>query len=173
MILERRAALGVGAVALLGVAAYFAFRATDESRIRGKLGKLAAAVRVEESDGQANPILRHVRVSETFAALFDPDVRVSISELGSFGSGRAGLEELAAEAPRFFRTLDVDFGKVTVKLDDQASSAAVGAVAKVKATERDGQARADARAVDLRFVKRDGEWIIATVTVLDQAAAAP
>ena len=39
------------------------------------------------------------------------------------------------------------------------------------AVDRDGQSRADSRAVDLRFAKREGEWIITTLSVWDENEA--
>jgi hypothetical protein len=163
--LDRRAAIGVGLAAVLGVGGYYAFRPTDESRIRKQLSKLAAAVRVTEADMQANPIGRLAHVSGELEELFDPDVRVSVSELTSLHSGRRELAEIVTAAPRSVRTFEVDFSGVTVKIDDAGASAAVGAVAEVTALDRDGRTRKDRRAVDFRFVKDGSAWIITTVSV--------
>jgi hypothetical protein len=168
----RRAFAGLALVAL-AAGGYFWLRPTDESKIRAQLAKLAETVRVKESDGQANPVLRYSRINDAFTGLFEEDVRVSIPELTSLQAGRAPLVELATSAPRFVRMLDVDLGSITVKLDETATSAAVGATANLSAVERDGEKRSDRRAIDARFVKRDGAWIVATLTVWDKADARP
>jgi hypothetical protein len=172
-LVDRRAALVfAGAVALLA-GGYFAFRPTDESRIRSQLDKLAAALRITDADMQTNAIGRLAHVSGIFATLFDPDVRASVPELASLGSGRRGLEEVVTGAPRFVRTVEVDFSAITVKLDDAATSAAVGATAHVVALDREGRTHDERRAVDFRFVKQDGDWLIATVTVWSNEDARP
>jgi hypothetical protein len=143
-------------------------RPSDESRIRKQLSKLAAAVRITEADVQANPIGRLAHVSGQFEDLFDPDVRVSISEVTSLHSGRRELAEIVTAAPRSVRTFDVDFTHVTVKIDDTGASAAVGASAQISSKDRDGQTQKDERAVDFRFVKNGSAWTITTVTVWPQ-----
>jgi hypothetical protein len=163
--LDRRAAIGALVAAVLGVGGYFVLRPTDESRIRKQLSKLATAVRIKESDMQSNPIGRLAHVSGEFEELFDPDVRVSVSELTSLRSGRRELAEIVSGAPRFVRTFEVDFSGVTIKIDEAGASAAVGAIAEVSALDRDGQTRKDKRAVDFRFVKDGSAWIITTVSV--------
>ena len=163
--IDRRAWLVAAAAVVLGVGGYVAFRPTDEWRIRDKLAKLAAAVRVTEADVQANPIGRLAHVSGLFEPLFEPDVRVSIPELRSLESGRSELAQAVTAAPRFLRTFDVDFSDITVKLDEAGASAEVGARASVKALDRDGETRRDERAVNFHFVKKSGESIITTVSV--------
>jgi hypothetical protein len=169
----RRVALAALVAILLAAAGYFALRPTDESRIHAQLARLAAAVRVTEADLQTNPIGRFAHVSGVFEELFEPDVRVSIPELTSLQSGRRELAELVAGAPSYVRSFDVDFANVTVKIDDARASALVGAAVKVKAVDREGKSRADRRAVDFRFAKVDGEWIITTLTVWPRDDAAP
>ncbi len=44
-------------------------------------------------------------------------------------------------------------------------SAAVAAIAQLKSVDRDGERQEDRRAVDFRFAKRWGKWIITTVNV--------
>jgi hypothetical protein len=170
---DRRAAIGVIVAAALGLGSYFVFRPTDESRIRAALAKLTAAVQIKEADAQANPIGRLAHLSGVFEALFEPDVRVNIPEVTPIQSGRTELVQMVVAAPRFVRTLEVDLGSVTVKLDEAAASAEVGAVADVKAVDRDGTARRDKRAVDFHFIKKDGDWVITTLSVWSRGDAAP
>ncbi len=174
MIIPRAAQIAFFPVAaVLAVGAYLGLRPTDESRIRSKLDALAVAVHITEADMQTNPIGRLAHVSGAFEPLFDRDVRVSIPELTTLGSGRRELAELVTAAPRYARTFDVDFESVTVKIDDAQTSALVGATANVKALDRENRNRNDKRAVDFRFAKTDGEWIITTVTVWPKSDAAP
>jgi hypothetical protein len=159
------------AAAVLAIGAYFAFRPSDEARIRAMLGTLAKEVRVTGED--QNPIGRLAHVNDAFSKLFDRDVRVSIPEITTLQSGRRELAELTVGAPRFVRTLDVDFDDITIKLDDAHTSALVGATARIRAVERDGETRSDKRAVDFRFAKEDGEWRIGTLTVWAPGEARP
>jgi hypothetical protein len=168
----RRALVAGGALVVAG-GAFLLFRPSDESKIRAQLARLAAAVKVKEADMQTNPIGRLAHVEGEFESLFDPDVRASVPELGSIPPGRRGLAELVTGAPRYVRTFDVDFGNVTIKLDDAHTSALVGATARAKAVDRDGKVRDDERAVDFRFVKDGGDWIMTTVTVWPKGEAAP
>jgi hypothetical protein len=172
--LDRRAVLlALGAVVALCTGAYVALRPTDESRIREKLAKLAAAVRITNAEVQANPIGRMAHVSGVFQTLFEPDVRVSAPELAQLGSGRRELEAAVVAAPRYVRAFDVDFASVTVKLDEAHESAEVGAVAEASSVDLENRKRQEKRAVDFHFVKRDGDWLIATVSVWTREDAPP
>jgi len=163
----------VGVAIGLGAALYFALRPSDESRIKGQLAKLAALVHVTEDDAQTNPIGRLAHVNDALSHLVDRDVRVSVPELPSIGPGRAAMGQMITSEPRFVRTLDVDFSHVDIKLDEPHTSALVGLTARVKAKETSGQARDDERAVDLRFAKQDGEWLMTTITVWAPGDARP
>lgn len=167
--------LGIAAAGLaivIGVWAVF-FRPSDEARIRAQLTKLAAAVRITADDTSVNPIGRFAHVNDAFASLFDRDVRVSIPELTSLDAGRKPLAELATHAPRVFRTLDVDFSEIEIKLDEAKTSALVGATASLAAVEQGGVSRTDKRAVDFRFAKTSGEWMITSLTVWPKDEARP
>jgi hypothetical protein len=67
----------------------------------------------------------------------------------------------------------VDFTNVTIKLDDTHTTALVGATASMKIVERDGSPSQSRRAVDLRFVLKDGAWLIRTLTVWTKEDASP
>jgi hypothetical protein len=157
----------------LAVGAYFVFRPTDEARIRAQLDRLAEVVRISDTDAQENPIARLARVDGGLKELFEPDVRLSIPEVTSVHSGRRELAELLVGAPRYVRSFEVSFTSVTVKLDEARTTALVGATAKVKLHEREGSPSQDARAVDLRFVQKDGRWVIRTLTVWSKEDARP
>jgi hypothetical protein len=171
-----RVVLAVVVAFALAVGAYFAWRPTDESRIRAQLARLAAAVRITDADGQANPIGRLATVNGQLDALFEPDARVTIPELTELTSGHAGrreLAELVAGAPSYVRSFEVDFTSVTLKMDGAHTTAFVGATANVKAVERDGSTSQDRRAVDIHFVVRDGAWVIRTLSVWGKDDASP
>jgi len=160
----------------LAVGGYLVWRPTDESRIRGQLTRLAAAVRITDADQQANPVERLARVTGQLDGLFDPEARVNIPELTDLTSEHAGRRELAqlvAAAPQYVRTFAVDFTSVTIKMDPAHTTAFVGATASVSADERDGSTSQDRRAVDFHFVEKDGAWVIRTLTVWTKEDSAP
>jgi hypothetical protein len=152
---------------VLAAGAYLLLHPTDEALVRARLDRLASAARVTDADAQANPVARLARVSADLTPLFEPDVRVSIPEVPSLPAGRAELAELVAGAPAYLRSFEIDLTNVTVILDEARTTARVGAMAHVRLVERDGagEIRRDERAVDLRFVKKDGEWVVHTLTV--------
>lgn len=167
----RWVALAALVVIAAAVGAYFLLRPTDESRIRAQLTRLAAAVRVTDEDAQAHPIGRMAHVNAELAKVFEADVRASIPEALPHDADREELVELVVGAPRFLRAFDVDFTNVTIKLDDTRTTALVGATADVKLGERDGSPSRERRAVDFRFVRKDGEWLVRTLTVWSKGEA--
>lgn len=162
-----------GAVLAVAVVTALVLRPTDESRIRAQLTLLAKTVRITEADAQTSPVARLARVHEAFDALFEPDVRVSIPELPSLRSGRRDLAEAVTSAPRVLRSFDVDFADVTLALDESRTTARVQTTARVTAVDREGDASKEARAVDLRFARKDGEWRVHTLTVWSTGDASP
>jgi hypothetical protein len=161
---------------VLAVASFLAVRglgSRDEARIRARLDALARAVAVTPDDASANPLVRYGRLNEAFAPIFDPEVRVCIPVLPGDPSGRRALVTLATEAPARFASLKVEFDHVHIKLDPPGTSALVAATAHLRGEPRGEPARADDRAVDLRFAKVDGEWQITTVTVWPSGGARP
>jgi hypothetical protein len=75
------------------------------------------------------------------------------------------VEEAVTAAPHYVRTFDVAIDVSDVKIDESGTSAEVTGVAQASALTRDGDRRRDKRAVGFQFVKRDGEWLISTVSV--------
>jgi hypothetical protein len=162
------------AAAAVGLAAavYFAFfRPSDEDRIKSQLSKLSEAVEVKEGGG--NPVFRKAHLDDAFEKIFDEDVRVSIPDLSTMKSGRAGLVALALQASVWARSASVEFSRVEIKLDDARASAKVGATATVRAVRGGGRNERDERAVDFRFAKIDGLWKITSVTVWRKDESAP
>src|SRR5258706_9392732 len=113
-------------VVVLGFVWLTFFRSSDEARIRAQLAALAVAVKVSPDDTSVNPIGRFAHMNDAFSKIFDRDVRVSIPELTTLDSGRKPLAELATNAPRIFRSFDVDFSQIEIKIDDSKSGALVG-----------------------------------------------
>ena len=149
------------------------FRSSDEALIRAKLAKLAVETRVTAEDTSTNPIGRFAHVNDAFKTLFDRDVRVSIPEIPGVQSGRKDVAELVTNAPRVVRTFDVDFSAIEIKLDDSKAGALVGTTATINAIEQGGATRSDKRAVDFRFAKIDGDWLITSLTVWPKDEARP
>jgi len=171
---RRGALVGVVAGIAVLVAVWLAFfRSSDEARIRAQLAALAAAVKVSPDDMSANPIARFARINDAFKKLFDAEVRVSVPELTTLDQGRKPLAELATSAPRIFRSFEVDFSDIEIKIDDAKTSALVGATANISAVEQGNVTRADKRAVDFRFAKVDGDWIVTSLTVWPKDEARP
>jgi hypothetical protein len=170
----RRVGIGVALVACIGGAVWLATRPSDETRIRAQLARLAKVAHVTEDDVQTNPIGRLAHVNGELETLVDRDVRVSIPEIASLGSGgRRELAQAITSAPRWVRTFEVDFEGITIKLDDARVTALVGATADARALETSGRVREDKRAVDFRFAKQDGEWIVTTISVWRKDDAPP
>jgi hypothetical protein len=163
----------VAAAIAIAVGVYLPLRPSDESRIRRQLARLAAAVRITDADASASPVGRLADVNGRLQPLFEQDVRVSIPEVASLHAGRAELAELLAGAPSSVRSFDVDFTSVTIKLDDARTTALVGATAHTRLVERDGVISRDRRAVDLRLVRKNGEWVVRTLTVWSPDDATP
>jgi uncharacterized protein (TIGR02246 family) len=135
----------------------------DEERIRAQLERLEAAAHVE-GDGE-NPVFRSARLNQEFSEIFTDDVAVSIPELSSHKRGRTGLAALAARATTHVRNLDVDFSSIDVQFDTSGKSASVDTDAKLDATRHGGRIERDERRVAFRFVERDGDWLIDSVSV--------
>jgi hypothetical protein len=168
----RRWILAMIAALSVAIVGYFAlFRPSDEDRIRSQLAKLAEAVEVKEPG--SNPVFRKARIDEAFGAVFDEDVHVSIPDLSTMKSGRAGLAALATQASVWARTASLEFSGIEIRLDDAHASAKVGATAIVRAEGGDRRNRREERAVDFRFAKIDGLWKITSVTVWRNDASAP
>jgi hypothetical protein len=170
----RRLALTALAVIAVAFGSWLLFfRSSDEALIRAKLAKLAKETRVTAEDTSTNPIGRFAHVNDAFKTLFDRDVRVSIPEVPGIQSGRKDLAEAVTNAPRVVRTFEVDFSEIEIKLDDAKAGALVGATATIHAIEQGGVTRDDKRAVDFRFAKTDGDWLITSLTVWPKDEARP
>ena len=143
---------------------------SDEERIRGQLTRLAAALRMEEG---TNALMRAGKMRSEMGAIFDEDVRANVPELPvALPNKRSELADTATQLSMMFRSIDVDFSDIEVKLDDARQTARVGATVKLSSTGRAGPTR-DSRATDFLFNKRDGTWRIASVTVWAKGDAPP
>ncbi len=156
--MKRGALIAVGLVALAVVAWLACFRDGDEARIRAVILRLASTVSMQEGD--TNVVFRVHRIDRDFAELFDDEVRVTFRELPYMPSGRAELASMAADLPTVWRSADISFDGVTVKLDLARASATVQATGKLVAPDR-----RETRAVDLLVRKVSGRWRIFAITV--------
>jgi hypothetical protein len=159
---RNKALIGAALVAISAVL-YFVFVAgTDEERIRKVVDRLAQAVEVRTDD--TNPLVRAARVKNTLEQLVDPDVHLSVPELGS-RQGRGGLVELGAQASAGYSRVTIDPHDLSIKLDPSKTTAKVSGRATVRGTLRTGEDRNDERAFELLMRKDDGAWRVSTITV--------
>jgi hypothetical protein len=158
--------LAIGAIVLgLGVTFWAVFaRKSDDELIREQLDRLAAAVGVDAPD--ENPIFRANRLKKEFDTLFTQNVRVSVPELeGAMRvTGRDDLVKVATRAGSYWRSAEVSWTSVDIKQVGGENNKNVDATALLVAEER-GEMRRDERQVTLGFTKKDGNWLIDSLSV--------
>src|SRR5262245_50372411 len=93
----------------------------DEKRILEKLMKLEETVHLEEES--RNPVMRLARVRGELKEIVQSTVLVEIPEAPPFKAGRDGLAELATSESTWFRSADVRFDAIDVKVSDDKQSA--------------------------------------------------
>lgn len=152
-------AVVVGLVAL-GVAAYLAFRPSDESRIRDAFARTVKACAVKSGD---TPLSRLARLRGTFAETTSDDVRVHVDELGISVAGRKALSDAAAQAGLAYTSADAEVVRAEVVVDPGRSSARVDATLVVTGS-RGGATRVERRAVHALF-RNDEGWRLTSLEV--------
>ena len=135
-------------------------RPSDEDRIRERLDRLASAVGVREDE--TNPVARGTRLGGELGELFAPEVPVSIPELGG---DRRELAAAATQAGAYYRSADVSFGSVTVRVEPGRTAASASATATLAGIERGGGERRDTREVSFELERIDGDWRITALRV--------
>jgi len=154
----------IGIVLGIAIAVYALFFSnSDEDVIRDKLAQLEEAVRI--SDGNTNIVIRAARVKKEFGEIFEKEVTIEVPELTDASSGRTELVQLAASAPKLWRTASVDLGNLSVDVDHSGTTAVAYGQAVLTATRHSGDLHRDERTVSLRFDKIDGDWRIVHVSV--------
>lgn len=136
-------------------------RPGDEARIRGQIGALSAAVRI---DGAEAPRARAIRIQRAFTRIFMPSVQVDVPDLVEDMHGRDELAGMAISAAQTFRDLAVALGTVRVTTERPERPAEAEAVITVSGADHDGHPHRETRNVTMRFEKADGEWRIASIS---------
>ncbi len=135
--------------------------ASDEERIRKRLGELAAAAHWERADGDM--LRRAAHLKEVVSEAFLPDAVVDVPDAPTSKLDREALVLFASDV-RALESLTLDFKDTDVRLSQDEQSAAVRSDA-ILTTEHDGQLDRDKRRVLMTWKKRDDKWRIADVTV--------
>jgi hypothetical protein len=154
-------AIVAGCAAAAAVAVWLTlFRPSEEDRIRKVLDRFAKAVQVKPDD---NILARTGRLRSELKDTVTDDVYVDVSDLNIRVTNRAALVENAATAGVVFQSADCSLTGMTIKVDENATSAKVDATAVVTG-ERGGERRVERRPVHF-LLRKDGDWHITTIDV--------
>jgi hypothetical protein len=151
-------ALGVG-IAVYGLW----WSQSEEDRVRARLEQLAATVQVTSE--HENVVVRAAKVRKEFNDLLVQDVSIGIPELTTVHSGRNELIDLAAAAPRSYRSASIDLDALRIDLDEEETSAVAHGEVTLTAQRLNGEIDRDLRSVSLRLDKIDGSWKIVSISV--------
>lgn len=166
--MKNKLILALAAILVAAIGYVVFFRASDEDRIRQKLGALEAAVKSGASE--PNLAVRSLRIQQSFARIFAPRVRTDIPQLEAGDTPREELVALVASGEERLPGLDVAFSRVHLEVDGRAKPprADVDALATLTGTDRgDLTKMRSVYQVTLHFEKSEGEWRI------NRIAAAP
>jgi hypothetical protein len=136
------------------------FRPSEEDRIRKVLDRFAKAVQVKPDD---NILARSGRLRSELKETVADDVYVDVSDLNIRVTNRAALVEDATKAGLVFQSADCSLTGMTIKVDENATTAKVDALAVVTG-QRGGERRVDKRPVHF-LLRKDGDWRITTIDV--------
>jgi hypothetical protein len=154
-------AIVAGCAAAAAVALWLTvFRPSEEDRIRKVLDRFAKAVQVKPDD---NILARSGRLRSELKDTVADDVYVDVSDLNIRVTNRAALVENATKAGLVFQSADCSLTGMTIKVDENATTAKVDALAVVTG-ERGGERRVDKRPVHF-LLRKDGDWHITTIDV--------
>jgi len=158
--LKSRAALAIAAVVGLGLMAYALFSGdTDEERIVRTLTRLGQVIRFE---APPNPLIRGAALSGELSELVTPDVVIEVPERNFVARGRDELVRLAVAATGQMQRLEISFSVQELEVHGDSADVALDVIT---VTDRASEARASSRRADLRFVKNDDEWLLASARV--------
>ena len=136
------------------------FRPSEEDRVRKVLDRFAKAVAVKPDD---NILSRTGRLRSELKDTVTDDVHVDVADLAIRVASRASLVEEATKAGLVFQAADCSLTGMTIRIDENATSAKVDALAVVTG-ERGGERRVDKRLVHF-LLRNDGDWRITTIDV--------
>jgi len=144
------------------------FGASDESRIRDRLEQLAEAVRIDEDE--LSPLPRAGRIRSEFAEIFTTDASASVAEIDETFEGRDAMAAAAAQLVGRYRSADVSFMNIKVRIHEAAAE--VKATAAVTGATHGQGASREELPVTLKLKTIDGDWKITSAVVdLRQSSA--
>lgn len=154
-------AIVAGCAAAAAIALWLTvFRPSEEDRIRKVLDRFAKAVQVKPDD---NILARAGRLRSELKETVADDVYVDVSDLNIRVTNRAALVENATKAGLVFQSADCSLTGMTIKVDENATTAKVDGLAVVTG-ERGGERKVDRRPVHF-LLRKDGDWRITTIDV--------
>jgi hypothetical protein len=154
-------AIVAGCAAAAAIALWLTvFRPSEDDRIRKVLDRFANAVRVKPDD---NILSRTGRLRSELKETVADDVYVDVSDLNIRVTNRGALVENAVKAGLVFQSADCSITGMTIKVDENATTAKVDALAVVTG-ERGGERKVDKRPVHF-LLRKDGDWRITTIDV--------
>lgn len=150
-----------GCLAAAAVVLWFTiWRPSEEDRVRKVLDRFAKAVTVKPDD---NILSRTGRLRSELKETVTDDVHADVSDVDIRVSSRTALVEDATKAGLVFQSADCSLTAMTIKIDPDATSAKVDALAIVTG-ERGGERRVEKRPVHF-LLRKDGDWRITTIDV--------
>jgi phosphoribosylformylglycinamidine synthase len=165
--MKRSLLLGFIAAVVGAVIYVLFFGASDESRIRDRLDQLAAAVRIDEDE--LSPLPRAGRIRSELADIFTKDATASVAEMDETFEGRDAMAAAAAQIIGVYRSADVSFENVKVRIDEAAAD--VKATAAVTGARHGQGITREELPVTLKLKKIEGDWkIVSAVVALRQGA---
>jgi len=157
--LKSRAVLAIAAVVGLGLMAYALFSGdTDEERIVRTLTRLGQVIRFESPP---NPLIRGAALNGDLSELVAPDVVLEVPERNFVPRGRDELVRLAVAATGQMQRFEVSFSVQELEVHGDSADVALDVITVTDASEP----KASSRRANLRFVKRDDEWLLASARV--------
>lgn len=132
---------------------------TDEERIALTLTRLEHVIGFESAP---NPLTRVAALNGGLSELVTPDVVVEVPERDFVARGKDELVRAAALATGRMQRFAVDFS--VQELEVQGDSADV-ALDVITVTDGASDAKASSRRADLRLLKIDDEWLLASARI--------
>jgi len=165
----RRAAVLFVSLAVIACAVYF-WWPSEERVVRNRLRGLADTLSIPAQDSDVGRVTRFAQLRRYFAD--DVKIRSGAADPQSI-SRDAVLAAIGSWTPPP-GGLAIEFVDVQVTMAPDAASAKVYLTAKISGHDaRTGEPTVDAREAHLRMVKRNGEWIVASVETTDTLERPP
>lgn len=152
-------------IVVLLAAAWFGWRyffPTDEARIRRGLERIADAVGMDGGEGEVARIARAASMRNEL----DPDIVVEAGPPFSRMTGRDIVVAAVARLNSSVPDLDVQVRDVQVAVAPDRTTASGSVTVEARFRDERGERVTDARELDLTFRRRDGDWVVSTVTLV-------